>query len=458
MLVGLTSISDQNLTTPAQKIAEAKRRKLEQEAARRQAAKNTAPATKPRVVTPSAPSIVGKVNSGSAAKIVASRPPPSPKPASPAGTGDGNTAITNRAPAVTATINASTGVTQPKTYDPVTKAPNPPLPVGSVASAAASPTPSLTPQQIADMAKAQLTSDLATGEAFANKHFYDGAMGRIEDPRKAQMDAFLAKLAARQDGMSPEEMRAAKEQGQSDIDSQLAQESRQLASIAGAHGVRGGAAAGLQRGALNNAVKQRAGLSRQLVLDNLAERSRGTEAYGKALTGQQATELGVQESNLGRKAQEAFGRASTPLQMSGVMDSMRQGILSGNLAQQNADVAKEYVKTFGQTGGYGGGKMSKEDEESVASSQQVATNTTTELDKLVEQARGQGLLGQAGWTTGGFGGAIVQKINTMTAALKEQIDLQNPNKSQSWRDAELKKRVAELYKKYAGAFGVTAIS
>lgn len=232
------------------------------------------------------------------------------------------------------------------------------------------------------------------GEDFANKHFYDGALGRMDDPRQAEMNALLAKLAARQDGMTPDELRAASEQGTAAIDAQLAQNQRKLASIAGANGLRGGAAGGLQMSALNEATGQRAQLARQLVLDNLAQKSQNLEQYGKVLTGQQGTELGIQDRNLGLKGQEAFGRASTPLQISGVLDSSRQGILANDLAKTNVDIAKDYVRMFGQTGGYGG-KPTSDTQSNVrdASGNLVPVNNEdsdkirSELDAITQQIK-----------------------------------------------------------------------
>lgn len=246
-------------------------------------------------------------------------------------------------------------------------------------------------------AEGQFWRDVGKGEEWANKNFAEGSMGRMVDPRAAEtatylnqlrsdspsrtseMRDFLSKLQAGTSGFSSEDMQVMREQGESEINRRAAENLQRLGGIAASHGVRGGAGAGLQQRALTQAMQEQGDLSRQLQIQNiaqrnlgidrygrtlaeqegseLAQRNRSTERYGSALSAQQATELGISKENLGALRQELFGRTSTPFQIASALDASRSGARADELSRQQLDTAKQYVKQFGQTGGYGGSKV-----------------------------------------------------------------------------------------------------
>lgn len=277
-------------------------------------------------------------------------------------------------------------------------------------------------------AEKQYWNDIGKGQDWANQNFAEGSMGRLSDPRLAEMNALLAqqkdaagkdayatgafgtaidprardaqqylsKLKTGMQGMTPQEMQAAREQGEAEINRQLATNMQRLGNVAAAHGVRGGAGAGLQQRALSEAQMQSGDLARKMILDNQAQRNLGTQMYGQALnqqqatelgiqgqnmtarqaelvgnvgqrnvasdrygqtlTGQQARELGIAQENLGAQRQEQFGRTSTPFQIASGLDAARSGSRADELSRQQLDTAKEYVKQFGATGGFGNDK------------------------------------------------------------------------------------------------------
>ncbi len=194
-------------------------------------------------------------------------------------------------------------------------------------------------------AEAGYWDNLAKGQTYADEHFKTGTLGTMTDPRQAEMNAQLARLQAGQNGMTPEEMQAAREQGRTEIDRQLASNMRRLGGAAAANGVRGASGVGLQARATTEAQNASGDLGRKLVLDNLNQRNIGTAAYTGALTGQQGVELGIQDKNIGLRNQEAFGRASIPFQIAGGLDAAKAGARSDWMGEQQIGVAKDAIKS-----------------------------------------------------------------------------------------------------------------
>lgn len=197
-------------------------------------------------------------------------------------------------------------------------------------------------------AEQRFWDNLAKGQAKADEMFKEGSLGRMGDSelvkkRQAEMDEQLAKLKASQDGMTPQEMQAAREQGRVEIDRQLAQNQRGLGASAAANGVRGASAAGLQARAGQQAQAASGDLARKLVVDNLAQRNFGTQLYGNTLQGQQETALGIQKEDLGAQRSEAFGRASLPFQIAGGLDAAGAGARADWFGQQQIDLGQGYL-------------------------------------------------------------------------------------------------------------------
>lgn len=191
----------------------------------------------------------------------------------------------------------------------------------------------------------RLAADTAAGYANADKYGIgaEGSMGRLNDERKAEIDELLAKQKAGMDGMTPQEMQAAREQGVSGINGQLSTNLSMLGDIAAGNGVRGGSAVGLQMGALNQAQTASGALSRQLILDNIAQKNIAMDRYGNTLQTQQGVGLGIQDSNNQSANAEKLARELAAGNYSSTIDSYRSGDKADGFTQQGLDIMKDQV-------------------------------------------------------------------------------------------------------------------
>lgn len=201
-------------------------------------------------------------------------------------------------------------------------------------------------------------SRIKEGENWANQHFAEGSMGRMTDPRAAQtnellglqraaidapgitdprqkeMNELLARQKAGMDGLDAKENLAMKEQGTAEINRQMAQSMEKYAGMAGAQGVRGGAAASLQGRALMEAGQQNADFQRKMILDEVAIKQQAMDRYGSTLGAQQNTELGIQQFNTNNRNQ-AMDRYGNTL---GQQQNTELGIQQYNNGQANAEL------------------------------------------------------------------------------------------------------------------------
>ncbi len=194
-------------------------------------------------------------------------------------------------------------------------------------------------------------------------------MGRLTDDRKADADAILARQKsalddtpikdgrvgevndllsmqkARLNGMTPEEKLAAREEGMAGINQQLATNMKQFGDVAAGNGIRGGSAAGLQMQALGQAQQASGALSRQMILDNVAQKNIAMDRYGSTLSQQQGVGLGIQNANVAQK-NIAMDRYGSTLQNQqgvglGIQEKNNQSMNAESLARQLA--SKDYA-------------------------------------------------------------------------------------------------------------------
>jgi hypothetical protein len=224
-----------------------------------------------------------------------------------------------------------------------------PLPLGQPPGGPANATPGKTPEQ-------QVRDDTALGYGMADEYGIgkEGSMGRLNDERKGEMDALLAKQLAGLDGMTPQEMQAAREQGNAGINQQLATNMAQFGDIAAGAGIRGGSAAGLQMQALSEAQSASGSLQRQLILDNMAQKNIAMDRYGNTLQNQQGVGLGIQSSNNQSMNAEQLARHLAAGNFGSQVDSVRSGNAANDLSNRSIDVAQSMVDKVGSTGKSGG--------------------------------------------------------------------------------------------------------
>ncbi len=182
-------------------------------------------------------------------------------------------------------------------------------------------------------AEARYWDRVRAGEDWANQHFAEGSMGRMTDPRAADMQNQLDLLRERQQGMNSQEELAAREQAESEINRTMAANLERYAGTAGSQGVRGGAAAALQGRAYTEAGQQMNDFQRKLILDNIAIKQQASDRYGSLLGQQQNTELGLQQFNIGQANNELYGRTATPFQIASGINA-QEGAMDANSLNQ----------------------------------------------------------------------------------------------------------------------------
>lgn len=252
--------------------------------------------------------------------------PSKPRPAAPPASGAGAIPV-GGAPAAPAGP-----VRPPPLAAPAAAEPAPAAPAAPVA---------LTPADIDAQARTQVDTDTAAGKAWAASVLPDGTLSRLGGD--ADVKDYLGSLKARTSGMTPEELRAQYEQGTSSSDAELATNLRRMGQISGNAGVRGGAAAGMQAGALNHSIDQQAALQRQMILDNIAQKNGAFAAYGSNM-------MGVKQYDGGQTDKEKMGQLSLAEQKGGQFDSARTGIKADIAAADGVSLAKEFLKSTGAGG------------------------------------------------------------------------------------------------------------
>ncbi|MES2945169.1 MAG: hypothetical protein V4772_20070, partial [Pseudomonadota bacterium] len=220
-------------------------------------------------------------------------------------------------PLVKSAVNPVDVLTMGKTGTPA-------MPTPAMAGPTSSPVPAA-PKPLT--AEERVAADTEAGYVNADKYGIgaEGSMGRLTDERKAEMNELLAKQKAGMDGMTPAEMLAAREQGTSDINKQLATNMQQFGDMAAGNGIRGGSAAGLQMQALGQAQEESGTLARKLIMDNVAQKNIAMDRYGQTLGQQQGVGLGIQDSNNQSANAEKLARELAAGNYTSTLDSYRSG-------------------------------------------------------------------------------------------------------------------------------------
>jgi hypothetical protein len=287
-------------------------------------------------------------------------------------------------------LKTSSGTTSASKYPTVQQ-------TSQVAATAAAPSaPTLTPEQ-------RVKNDLDAGMNFAKTHIADGSLGRLSDARQGEVNELLAKQKAGLDGMTPAEMLAAREQGNAEINRSLSGNLRQLGGIAAANGVRGGAAAGLKLGAINQATSAQGDLQRRLVLDNIAQKNVAMDRYGRTLGNQQGVELGVGKYNIDQGNREKLGQLGAAFQYGGLIDSTRAGDTATELANKNISLSEKALDMLMKGGGMGGNQTPEQ-------TQDTAVNAIVEKDGLSPTSKN-----------------LTENLKVINQEVTKRIDAQFPN-------------------------------
>jgi hypothetical protein len=258
-------------------------------------------------------------------------------------------------------------------------------------------------------------SDLAAATKISDGLLAGKEPAHVTDPHAADNAAELARLQARLGGLDSKEMLAAKEQGLASLDQSTAQNLERYGSIAGAHGVQGGAAASLMGRALQENNQGRAQLERQLVLDNIAAKDNASQAYGAFLNGQTANGIGMSTANT------AADNAYTGLGISLPFDIM-SGMGTYTAADDAAALNEKALGIAEKAAGGGApsapavGTTGEPNRNIVAESDQISINKiTSSIDDVTKQ------LGEI--VESGTGFLKAQSLTDLLAMFKERINL-----------------------------------
>lgn len=247
------------------------------------------------------------------------------------------TASTQTAPAVTSTTTAA-----PRTISNGSSALNANSVPGNIARPPGSSSSPITPSGTTSVNE---IPGLQTAITQANQLLAGHEAARIDDPYAAQTQEFLNTLKNRIGGMNSQEMQAARDQGLLGLDRETNQNLERYASIAGAHGVQGGAAAALMGKALNNANYARGNLERQLLLDNIAEKDKAAQAYGGALSTATQGAYNYGTYNAGAHDRDTAAHLSLPFNLLSIGQANAAEGRSDRSNQEMLDTIKSYINT-----------------------------------------------------------------------------------------------------------------
>lgn len=300
--------------------------------------------------------------------------------------------------------------------------PEAPPPVAPVAPTTPDPvTPPAAPTPPPAAPRPTFAGDLADATTIADNLLAGHEPAHVTDPHAADNAANLARLQARLGGLDSVEMLAAKEQGLASLDQSTAQNLERYGSIAGAHGVQGGAAAGLMGRALQENNQGRAQLERQLVLDNIAAKDAASTAYGNALAGQ--TRNGIDMSTTNTAADNAF----TGLQISLPFDIMNG--MGTYTAADDADAANNRALDIAEKAAGGDAPAAPTTTSSTgeAGRNELDTSAQTTITKIDSSIKS--LTDSMGTSVGGNRGAYLpgEDIAKLVPMLREKIETMYPD-------------------------------
>lgn len=176
--------------------------------------------------------------------------------------------------------------------------------------------------------------DLAAGRARGQELFAAGSLGtRAAGETKADLMDILAKRKAAAEGFTGQEQTALKEQALGAAQRQQAGAMRSLRAGQAASGVRGGLAGAQVNRALQEQGQQRAGIERDLMLQNLANRQQNLGAFEQTV-----------QSELGRQQQEKFGQLGTEMGYAQLGSTERAAAAQQAIAEQQAAAAREQAR------------------------------------------------------------------------------------------------------------------
>lgn len=175
-----------------------------------------------------------------------------------------------------------------------------------------------------------IMTDLAKGEAFGQKYFSEGSLGRLGT--SPEMQSILAQRKANLSGLTGQEMQGARDIALQGIRSGTQSNIRALKAMQGGAGLRGGTAAAQLAKAQQAGLQQQKNFERDLMLKQ-------RDVQGEALNQYEQTVGGVQQFDLAQAAKEKMGVLGAGLGIAQLGVSERSGAKAAEAAAQAGQAA-----------------------------------------------------------------------------------------------------------------------
>ncbi len=312
----------------------------------------------------------------------------------------------------------------------------PVVPPATAPAPAAPPPAAPTPPNPADADK-RFADDVTKYGDMAKHLMPDGTISRITDAHAGATQDQLDLLKSRLGGLTSEEMLAAREQGITGLNQSMAHNLESYASHAGGQGVRGAANAALQGRAYAQNNQDRAGLERQLILDNVAQKDKAAQAYGGALAGATDTALGVTQYNAGAADREHGGQLSLGMDLLSGAGGYRATDRTNYDSDQSTGLAKKYLDDLKKGPGTGSGTDASgytDDKNLIESS----TRDLTDMIGTYKQIVNSGATGLA------FNTIRDQVTAKAMAVIKDRVEAEYPAASMKEKDAYVAAELKEF--------------
>ncbi len=351
-------------------------------------------------------------------------------------------------------LNAGTSYKKPEDEEGTPPQTPGPTPVRLGGTAGSSGSPILPPGVAPGSAASNFVTDFETSKNLADNLLKGNESARISNPYQKQHDEYLELLKKRLSGLDSDEMRAAKEEGLSQLDQQQAQSLERYASIAGSRGVSGGAAAGLMGKALHENNLGRASLERQLILDNIAAKDRAMQAYGGGLMDVTGVGMDVTKYNAGAQDRDTGLKLSLPFDiMSGI---------GGYKAADEAKAAGTRAEDLARLAISGGGSASATPATSSAVTVDANGKPVVKAPDAAIDPKNQGRVDELGNTlnatgaeiaralSGGRDQEVIGKLSEVADVLREQVDLTFPTATEEQK----KKAFSDAWRSWGSNAGI----
>lgn len=187
--------------------------------------------------------------------------------------------------------------------------------------------------------RTDIQKDIERGEAQLGKEFEEGALGRLDVARSADLASIIEQRREGAKGLSSEEAQALRERGTQEIDRGTQTALRQLRGRQGISGVRGAAGVAQEVNVLGAGQQAKAQSERELLIKNIEAKRQGLGEFEESLTGAESSEEARRLFNLEQQQKEKFGRLSSGLGFAQLGVQERASIRGVAAAQSNVQSA-----------------------------------------------------------------------------------------------------------------------